>query len=67
MTTLSCFEDSSVWGHKVTPENEAQDDIVKMKHLSLRDCLKDAIDLPPWDFKPSFSLHGQRSGQVFLE
>lgn len=48
MASHSCFEDSSIWGQKVITENEAQDDIVKMKHLSQRDCLKGAIDLPPF-------------------
>lgn len=66
MTAHSCLEDSSVRGQKVTTENEAQDDTVKVKHLSQRDCLKDAIDLPPWLPQPSFSLHSQRSGQFFL-
>lgn len=48
-------------GAKGHHRNEAQDDSVKMKHLSQKDCLKDAIDLPP------FSLDGQRSELFFLE
>lgn len=66
MTAHSCLEDSSVRGQKVTTENEAQDDTVKVKHLSQRDCLKDAIDLPAWLPQPSFSLHSQRSGWAVL-
>ena len=61
MATHSCLEDSSAWGQKVTTEMRLKIDSVKMKHLSQRDCLKDAIDLPP------FSLDGQRSELFFLE
>lgn len=58
MATHSCLEDSSAWGQKVTTEMRLR---MTVKHLSQRDCLKDAIDLP------LFSLDGQRSELFFLE